>query len=123
MQSSQVCGFPNSSLFAELVSPRRVVNSPLKNEKSRQILLKSRNLAQPTNGSRNIRFCVYRSHICFSIKSLHFFISDSDFKMPISASLGFTIRHPYLGGSGGMPPAPSPGKCLSFALLESPDMH
>ena len=29
-----------------------LVNGPLKNEKSRQILAKSRNLAQPTNGSQ-----------------------------------------------------------------------
>ena len=56
------------------------------NKKSRQILPKSRNLAQPTNGSQSLRFCVYRSHICFSIKSLHFFISGSDFKMPVSSS-------------------------------------
>ena len=64
-----------------------VVNSPLKNEKSRQILPKSRNLAQPTNGSQSLRFCVCRSHICFSIKSLHFFVSGLDFKMPVSVSL------------------------------------
>ena len=61
-----------------------VVNGPPKN--SRQILSKSRNLAEPTNGSRSLRFCVCRSHICFSIKSLHFFVSGSDFKMPASAS-------------------------------------
>ena len=64
-----------------------VVNSPLKNEKSWQILPKSRNLAQPTNGSQSLRFCVCRSHICFSIKSLHFFVSGLDFKMPVSVSL------------------------------------
>ena len=62
------------------------MNGPLKNEKSRQILLKSRNLAQPTIGSRILRFCVCRSHICFSIKSLNFSVSVSDFKMPVSAS-------------------------------------
>ena len=76
----------------------RVVNGPLKNEKSRQILPKSRNLAQPNNGSQSLRFCVCRSHICFSIKSLNFSVSVSDFKVPVSgvsASLGFTIRHPY----------------------------
>ena len=49
-----------------------MVNGPLKNDKSRQILLKSWNLAQPSNGSRNLRFCVCRSHICFSIKSIDF---------------------------------------------------
>ena len=32
-------------------------------------------------------------HIYFSIKSLHFFVSDSYFS--VSTSLGFTIRHPY----------------------------
>ena len=53
---------------------------------SRQILSKSRNLAEPTNGSRSLRFCVCQSQICFSIKSLHFFVSGSDFKMPVSAS-------------------------------------
>ena len=63
-----------------------VVNGPLKNEKSRQILPKSRNIAQPPKGSRSLRFCVCQSHICFSIKSLHFFVSGSDFKMPVSAS-------------------------------------
>ena len=73
-----------------------VVNGPLKNEKSWQILPKSRNLAQPTNGSQSFRFCVCWSHICFSIKSLNFSVSVSDFKMPVSASLGFTIRHPLL---------------------------
>ena len=31
----------------------------------------------------------------FLIKSLKFSMSVSDFKMPVSASLGFTIRHPY----------------------------
>ena len=72
------------------------VNGPLKNEKSRQILPKSQNLAQLTNGSRSLRFCVCRSHICFSIKSLNFSVLVSDFKMPVSASLGFTIRHPLL---------------------------
>ena len=63
-----------------------VVNGLLKNGKSRQILIKSRNLAQPPKGFRSLRFCVCRSHICFSIKSLHFFVSGSDFKTPISAS-------------------------------------
>ena len=63
-----------------------VVIGPLKNEKSRQILPKSRNLAQPSNGSRSLRFCVCRSHICFSIKSLNFPASVSDFKMPVSVS-------------------------------------
>ena len=62
------------------------MNGPLKNGKSRQILPKSRNLAQPTNGSRNLRFCVCWSHICFSIKSLHFFVLDSDVKMPVLMS-------------------------------------
>ena len=68
-----------------------------KNWESRQILPKSRNLAELSNGSRILRFCVCRSHICFPIKSLHFFISGSDFKMPVSASRrvsDFTIRHP-----------------------------
>ena len=62
------------------------MSGPLKNEKSRQILPKSRNLAQPTIGSRILRFCVCRPHICFSIKSLNFSVSVSDFKMPVSAS-------------------------------------
>ena len=76
-----------------------VVNGPLKNEKSRQILSKSRNLAQPTNGSRSLRFCVCRSHICFSIKSLvtlfRLGLGFYNASLGISASLGFTIRHPY----------------------------
>ena len=63
-----------------------VVNGPLKNEKSRQILPKSRNLA-------SLRFCVCRSHICFSIKSINFSVSVWDFKMPVSASLGARIYH------------------------------
>ena len=64
-----------------------MVNGPLKNKKSaRKILPKSRNLAQPGNGSRSLRFCVCRSHICFSIKSLNFSVSVSDFKVPASAS-------------------------------------
>ena len=62
------------------------MNGPLKNEKSWQILPKSQNLAQPTNGSPSLRFCVGWSHICFSIKSLHFFVLGSDFKKPVSAS-------------------------------------
>ena len=62
-----------------------MVNGPLKNEKSRQILPKSQNLTEPTNGSWSLRFCVCESHICFSIKS-HFSISGLDFKMPVSAS-------------------------------------
>ena len=74
-----------------------VVNGPLKSVESRQVLPKSGNLAKPTNGSRSLRFCICRSHICFSIKSLHFFILGLDFKMPVSASQqvsDFTIRHP-----------------------------
>ena len=67
-----------------------VVNGPLKNKKSRQILPKSRNLAQPSNGSRSLRFCVCRSHICFSIKSLNFSVLVSDFKVPVSASWHFS---------------------------------
>ena len=47
--------FLSFSLNVHLKLPRpplpRLVNSPLKNEKSRQILPKSRNLAQPTYGS------------------------------------------------------------------------
>ena len=40
-----------------------------------------------TNGSRSLRFCVCRSHICLTaIDSLHFFVSGSDFKKPVSAS-------------------------------------
>ena len=62
------------------------MNGPPKNE-SRQILPKSRNLAQPANGSRSLRFCVCRSHICFSIKSLNFSVSISDFKVPVSYHL------------------------------------
>ena len=68
------------------------------NWESRQILPKSQNLAELSNGFRSPRFCVCRSHICFSIKSLHSFVSGSDFKMPVSASRrvsDFTIRHPY----------------------------
>ena len=75
------------SLCAELTG-LGVVNGPLKNEKTRQILPKSRNLAQPTNGpnvSQSLRFCAWRSHICFSVKSLSFSGSVSDFKMPVSA--------------------------------------
>ena len=53
---------------------------------SRQILPKSRNFAQLTNGSRSLRFCVCRSHISFSIKSLNFFVSGLDFRMPDLAS-------------------------------------
>ena len=63
-----------------------VVNGPLKNEKSQQILPKSRSLAQPSNGSQSLRFCVCWSHICFSIKSLNFSVLVSDFKMPVLAS-------------------------------------
>ena len=63
-----------------------VVNGPMKNEKSRQILSKSRNLAQPSNGSRSLRFCICQSYICFSIKSLNFSVSVLDFKMSVSAS-------------------------------------
>ena len=63
-----------------------MANGPLKNEKSRQILPKSRNLTQPTNGSWSLRFCVCQSHIFFSIKSLHFFVSDLDFMTPVSVS-------------------------------------
>ena len=62
------------------------MNGPLKNDKSRQILPKSRNLAQPTNGSRSLRFCVCWSHICYYIKSQHFYASASNFKMLVSAS-------------------------------------
>ena len=38
------------------------MKGPLKNKKSQQILPKSRNLAQPSNGSRSLRFCVCQSH-------------------------------------------------------------
>ena len=72
-----------------------VMNGPLKIKKSQHTLPKARNLAEPTNGSRSLRFCVCWSHICFSIKSLNFSVSVSDFKVPVSASLGFTIRHPF----------------------------
>ena len=61
------------------------MNGPLKNEKSWQILPKSLNLTQPTYGSRSLKICVCQSHIYFFIKSLHF-VSDSDFKMLVSAS-------------------------------------
>ena len=40
------------------------MNGPLKNEKSRQILPKSQNLAQPTNGSQSL------SHNTFSSRAL-----------------------------------------------------
>ena len=39
------------------------MNGPLKNEKFRQILPKSRNLTQPTNGSQSLRFCVCQSQL------------------------------------------------------------
>ena len=48
-----------------------VVNGLLKNEKSRQILPKSRNLAQPTNGSRSLTFRICRSHILYAFLSSH----------------------------------------------------
>ena len=51
-----------------------------------QILPKSWSLAQPSNGSQSLRYYVCWSHICFSIKSLNFSVSVSDFKMPVSAS-------------------------------------
>ena len=53
---------------------------------SQQILPKSWNLAQHSNGSQSLSFCVCQSHICFSIKSLNFSVLVSDFKMPVSAS-------------------------------------
>ena len=61
-------GFPqlfyaNLIFWKVTLRERGVVNGPLKNEKSRQILSKSRNLAQPTNGSRSLRFCVCRSRV------------------------------------------------------------
>ena len=59
-----------------------VVNGPLKNKKSLQILPKSRNLAQ-----KCLRFYVRHSHRCFSIKSLNFSVLVSDCKVPILASL------------------------------------
>ena len=67
----------------------RVVNGPLKNRSLGKFeFCPSLGIsAQPTSGSRNLRFCVCRSHICFSIKSLvTLFVSGSDFKMPVSAS-------------------------------------
>ena len=76
-----------------------VVNGPLKNEKSRQILSKSQNLAQPTNGSRSLRF-VSVGHI-FAFLSSHYTFSSRAWilmynaSLGISASLGFTIHHPY----------------------------
>ena len=81
----------------------RVVNGPLKNKKSWQILPKSRNLAQPTNGSRSFRFCICQSHICFSIKLLNFSVSVSYLKMPVSASrqvLDLPSATPSRGVSG-----------------------
>ena len=67
-----------------------MVNGPPKNE-SRQILSKSQNLAEPTNGSRSLRFCVCRSQICFSITSLHFFVSGSDLPFATPKVLGLII--------------------------------
>ena len=46
------------------------------------------------NGSRSLRFCICRTHSCFSIKSLHFLVSGSDFKTQVSVSLGFATRYP-----------------------------
>ena len=89
------CTKPYTNCRPPREEPHRGGEWSSENEKSRQILPKSRNLAQATHGSRSLRFCVCRSHICFSIKLLHFFDSGSDFKMPVSASLRFTIRHPY----------------------------
>ena len=74
----------NAKLELTLHAIVGVVNGPLKNEKSQQFLPKSRNLAQPTNGSRSLKFCICRSHICFSIKSINFSISVSDLQMPVS---------------------------------------
>ena len=54
-------------IYILYISTQGVVTGPPKNEKSRPMLPKSRNLAQPTNGSRSLRFCVCLSHICFSI--------------------------------------------------------
>ena len=61
-----------------------VVNGPLKNEKSRKFypsLGISHNLLKGLGISD---FGVCWPHICFSIKSLHFFVSGSDFKTPVS---------------------------------------
>ena len=44
------------------------MNGPLENEKSQQILPKSRNLTQPTQGSWSLTVCICRSHVCFSMK-------------------------------------------------------
>ena len=45
-----------------------------------------------------LRFCVCRSNICFSIKSLSFSVSRGlgfeNNSLGVSASLGFTVRHP-----------------------------
>ena len=63
------------------------MNGPLKNKKSRQILPKSRNLHNLVVDLGVSDFVsVGRSHICFSIKSLNFSVSGSDFKMPVYAS-------------------------------------
>ena len=77
------CTKPYTNCRPPREEPHRGGEWSSENEKSRQILPKSRNLAQATHGSRSLRFCVCRSHICFSIKLLHFFDSGSDFKMPV----------------------------------------
>ena len=100
-----MCNTPGAVLFRFSIQAANALKNQTKNQKkknhvwrenvasyqnkqkeSRQILPKSRSLAQPTNGSRSLRFYVCRSHFRFSIKSLHFFVSVSDFKMPVSAS-------------------------------------
>ena len=64
---------------------KEVVNGPLKNEKSWQILFKSRNLTQPTNGSQSLRFCVSLTHLLFyQVATLS--ILGSDFKMLVLTS-------------------------------------
>ena len=51
-----------------------MVNGPLKNEKVSENSTKSRNLAQPTNGSRSLRF-VPVGHI-FAFLSSHYAFSS-----------------------------------------------
>ena len=72
-----------------------------KNECFGKFYPRSQNLTELSHGSRSLRFCVCQPHtcICFSIKSLHFFVLGSDFKMPVSASwqvLDLRFATPYI---------------------------
>ena len=97
-------------------------NGPLQNEKSQQILPKSRNLAQPSNGSRSLRFCACRSHICFSIKSLNFSVSVSDSPPPIlyevnNYSMKFHNKEIHAILPNWLSCVDRAGKCFFFAFM------